>query len=303
MWGNDPLKMAMRPLARLFEILSVDVAEDSSLVAHAKSPAYRREFLRRLGQNIYGRGIGTVGRVLRRGRTLVTAKEWDCLIVLDACRYDALSELWRVHGLGPGRLLPIISPGTTTLLWIKANFVNNPAKETLSDVTVVAGNPYMSRTYFDINGWEYPFQESVDVWKGGWDNEYNTVPPESVFRSTQKLGSERILVHFLQPHFPYLNHPDISGSAISAGSVSLEEVRRGYEDNLRLVLDWSSRLTAEREGTVVITSDHGELFGEYGLLWHPHKVYVPELFTVPWIELEGGIPFVPKRGFQHNLPS
>ncbi len=286
MWGNNPLKLAMQPVAKLFGRLSIDVGEDSSLVAHAPSPTYRREFLRRLGLNMYGRGLGIVGRAIRERPTLVTDREWDCLIVFDACRYDTLSDLWQRHGSGPLELAYITSPGTTTLLWITANFVHNPDKRDVADVTVVAGNPYMSRTYFDIQGWEYPFSASIDVWKEGWDKTFNTVPPEEVFKEAQGIEG-RIVAHFLQPHFPFLGHPEITGQGINEGSVSLDQVRRAYEDNVLLVMEWALRLADKREGTVVITSDHGELFGEYGLFWHPHKVYVPELVLVPWIELEG----------------
>lgn len=289
MWGNDPLKLGMRPLARLFNRLSIDVSETASIVAHAPSPAYRREFLRRLGLNLYGRSLGVVGKVMRGTPTLVTNREWDSLILLDACRYDALHHVWDASESVPGALASVTSPGTTTLLWIKGNFVRNPEKRQMADVTVIAGNPYMSETYFDLQGWEYPFKTSVDVWKEGWNEGLGVVPPEAVFKAAREVEG-RLLAHFLQPHAPFIRNPEITWAKVERGEISVEQARRAYEDNLRLVLEWAFRLVGVREGKVVLTSDHGELFGEYGLFSHPHKVYVPELVTVPWVELEGGSP-------------
>ncbi len=278
----------MRPIAQLFNLLSVNVPESASIVAYAASPRYRREFLRRLGLNIYGRGLGIVGRALRERPTLVTDREWDCLIVLDACRYDTLAGLWQGEGSLRGELPYVISPGTTTLLWIQANFVANSSRDRMSDVTVAAGNPYISETYFNLRGWDYPFSRSIDVWKAEWDDELDTVHPREVFRATQDIGNERLLVHFLQPHSPFIPRPKVTWGKIEQGSVSLEDARGAYEDNLRLVLKWAFRLVESLEGKVVITSDHGELFGEFGLVCHTHSVLVRELMKVPWIELEGG---------------
>ncbi|MFQ5885465.1 MAG: hypothetical protein ACE5IO_10250, partial [Thermoplasmata archaeon] len=55
-----------------------------------------------------------------------------------------------------------------------------------------------------------------------------------------------------------------------------------------LALDWVMRLVQVLKGRVVITSDHGNLFGEYGLFRHPRGLYLPELTQVPWLELQGG---------------
>lgn len=257
-------------------------------MAHAPSPRYRQEFLRRLGTNLYGRALGAFGKILRDPPTLVTDRDWDCLIVLDACRYDALADAWQRQSFPPRELPHVVSPGTTTLLWIRANFVHNPARGRLSDVAVVAGNPYMSRTYFELQGWRYPFQRSVDIWKGGWDETMGTVHPKEVYRAAQSIGGNRALVHFLQPHSPFIPNPDVTWAGIETGEIPLRRAQEAYEANLLLVLKWALRLVEEREGRVVITSDHGELFGEYGLFAHPHKVYVPEMVKVPWVELEGG---------------
>lgn len=66
---------------------------------------------------------------------------------------------------------------------------------------------------------------------------------------------------------------------------SEEGVWGAYPDNLRYVLDDVSRLLANIDvERVVITSDHGELFGEWGLYSHHVGSLHPALRKVPWVE-------------------
>ncbi len=59
-----------------------------------------------------------------------------------------------------------------------------------------------------------------------------------------------------------------------------------YEDNMRSVLKCASRLIEEIEGKVVVTTDHGEAFGEQGVWEHPIETHIPVLVQVPWLEIE-----------------
>jgi hypothetical protein len=58
-------------------------------------------------------------------------------------------------------------------------------------------------------------------------------------------------------------------------------IRIAYEDNLRWVLEHVSNLVTRVKGKVIITADHGELLGEYGLYFHMN-LPLPELRIVPW---------------------
>ncbi len=239
------------------------------------------------------------GRAVTSRPTLITDRPWSALIILDACRLDAFQSTW------PGSS-SIVSPGSCTLDWVKANFVKNPRAHTLADVTTVTANPYTSKEYFETKGWTYPFAACISPWKQGWDMELDTVPPETVVEATiqaHERGSDRLLVHFLRPHAPFIGEPSLSlkpgpepelpigfgvgaatWRAIAAGTVSVDEARAAYHGNLRLVLRSVKRLLGVLEGRVVITSDHGELFGEYGLYGHPAGVLIPALVNVPWFE-------------------
>jgi hypothetical protein len=103
----------------------------------------------------------------------------------------------------------------------------------------------------------------------------------------------------MQPHLPFVTEPDIQSNVVTPMGVkgegkNLEELHEidGYGreelweasiDNLRYVLDeveiLLSNVDAER---VIISSDHGQAFGESGIWSHPCREYIDVLKNVPW---------------------
>ncbi|NIN68740.1 MAG: hypothetical protein GTO63_29345 [Anaerolineae bacterium] len=290
---TDPAKLAMRRIVRMLNLLALPVREKSSLLAEAKDPGWRRRYLRtRLHKIPYERFIGACGFLLRPKPTLVTDRAWQTLIVLDACRWDSFHSVFGNLGYGGKWTLDsITSPASNTQGWIRRNFVINRRKETLRDVIVVSTNPYLSQGYFDMQGWEFPFHSSRDLWKTGWDERLQTVLPEVVVETglSLALGGKRMIIHFLQPHEPYIEYPELTETfyRLDQGSIPIASAREAYQSNVRIALESALKLAASLRGPVVITSDHGELFGEYGLYGHPPGVHVPELIRVPWLELQG----------------
>lgn len=65
-----------------------------------------------------------------------------------------------------------------------------------------------------------------------------------------------------------------------------ETVEKYYEENLRLVMEQAQELAQDLEGDVVITSDHGEAFGEQGVWEHHIETHIPALVEVPWLRVE-----------------
>ncbi|KXA94987.1 hypothetical protein AKJ37_07125, partial [candidate division MSBL1 archaeon SCGC-AAA259I09] len=55
--------------------------------------------------------------------------------------------------------------------------------------------------------------------------------------------------------------------------------------NLEYALEAIQRFAEEVEGKIVVTSDHGEAFGEGGLWGHINKPHIPVLVEVPWLEI------------------
>ena len=131
-------------------------------------------------------------------------EEWDYLIVLDACRYDYFSKLCGDYL--QGILEKVYSPASHTLEWCKKSF-----KEYYNDVVYVSANPYIN-SKVKIRGFNAKnhFFKIIDVWNWGWDEDLGTVHPEKVNEAVQKLKDKhpdkRFIIHYLQPHAPYLSY-------------------------------------------------------------------------------------------------
>jgi hypothetical protein len=69
------------------------------------------------------------------------------------------------------------------------------------------------------------------------------------------------------------------------GEVDHEEVWDGYVANLEYVLDHVETFMENVSGEVLITADHGNLLGEWGMYSHPDWVPLPALKRVPWIKI------------------
>jgi hypothetical protein len=81
---------------------------------------------------------------------------------------------------------------------------------------------------------------------------------------------------------------------IVARIFGIDELRRLYESNLRLVMEYVIKLVnaLRNRGLIIVTSDHGELLGEYGLFEHSYVKdgwKYPELIEIPWLEIHSTI--------------
>jgi arylsulfatase A-like enzyme len=125
------------------------------------------------------------------------------------------------------------------------------------------------------------------------DAENNSVPPrpitDAVIYKCRTGEPERVIAHYMQPHEPYIGADRYSEPGwlqrLSSGEVSKSQLWTAYLDNLRFVLDEVALLVdnvdAER---VVITADHGEVFGEWGSVGHTICFPHPAVRKVPFVE-------------------
>jgi hypothetical protein len=212
-------------------------------------------------------------------------EDWDVLILLDACRYDAFEE----HAELPGTLESRISRGSSSVEFIHGNF----ASRTLRDVVYVSANDWYAKLHDSI-GAEVHAHEYVDI-----DPDVVT---DAALECAKQYPNKRLLVHYMQPHFPYLA-PKWDGTFVSDGDllttyresgVTRDEMWEAYLDNLHLVLEEVRTLFENVTGKIVVSSDHGELLGDreapipirrYG---HPRGIYVDELVKVPWLVYQNG---------------
>lgn len=85
---------------------------------------------------------------------------------------------------------------------------------------------------------------------------------------------------------PFLPKNQLSSIYAEEGWMGL---KKAYQENLELVLKSVKELLDKiPSGKIIITADHGEFLGEYGLYEHPDKIRRPENTEVPWLEINKG---------------
>ena len=253
-------------------------------------------------KNLRGAGFGAVKELvsrsyLRYAKSLESDEmfdaDWDVLIVLDACRADLWDEVAGDYDLPTGESR--ISPGGTSTEWLSTVFGPRSADE-LADVGYVTANPY-SASHIDHD--DFAFVE--EVWRDGWDDDVGTTRPRQVtaaaVHAARTQDADRLVVHYMQPHFPSLADDRDDGIALDDfgeeslsvwedfrfGNRPAEDVWTAYRANLEIVLEDVELLLSNLDGDrVVITADHGNAMGERGIYGHAAGIALPELRTVPW---------------------
>lgn len=239
----------------------------------------------------------------------VMEASWDTLVVLDGCRADLFRAVADTSDADHSQ--QVVSRGSMTREWIQENFAGGR----FGDTVYVTANPYVSRIAGDA------FHDVVEVWADDFDSDARTVLPEDVAAAVRtardNYPDKRLVAHFMQPHYPFLDHPELTfkswepdhmhagddghtgrgphnvWQALELGLVNHETVWDAYADNLKRVLDVALPLVSELDGRTVVTSDHGNMLGERAwpvplrIFGHPPAVRAPELVEVPWVVYDG----------------
>ncbi|QRV13989.1 hydrolase [Haloterrigena salifodinae] len=213
--------------------------------------------------------------------------DWDLLIVLDGCRYDLMEEVVEEYNFLES-IERFNSVGSSSSEWLRRNFTEDYRDE-IEHTIHVTGNPNSKQ---DLLVREFSVLD--EVWEYEWDDDLGTIYPDAITDRAIALhrehSPERMLVHYMQPHHPFIENPIGEGfgesdpwSCLQKGDVQRETVWQKYRQNLKYVLNHLPLLLRNVDAEkVIITADHGNLLGEYGLYGHPAKVAVSELRTVPW---------------------
>jgi hypothetical protein len=229
----------------------------------------------------------------------VFEQDWDNLIILDACRFDAFRQVCEFEGT----LRKVESRGSTSAEFVRGNFTGR----TVHDTVYVSANGYYDKLRDEIGA---ELHDSISLYEGEYRDAAGglTTHPKTVTRhaldANEAYPNKRLIVHYLQPHQPYLGpfaekHID-QGHGLNIVTtrnrnpdLTDDDIRRAYVENLELVLDEVEELLDAFHGKTVITADHGELLGERLPVFpvkdydHWYGIHVPELVNVPWFEIEG----------------
>jgi len=226
-------------------------------------------------------------------------RDWDVLLVLDACRYDLFTEFAPEHPVFEAfdGVEPVYSCASATPVWLSRTFDRAPPEE-------VADTHYVSCTGFSTRVEDAGLDEITEVWRYAVDHEYGITRPEALtdaaIDTIRDGNSGRYIVHYVQPHAPFLHCPgkynstggDETGTqyvwkGLKRGEFDRDEVWADYGRNVLTVLDEVQTIIDNVSGTVVITSDHGNALGEFGIYGHPRYCALPSLRKVPWVEASG----------------
>lgn len=255
------------------------------------------------------RGIGIFTSIATHGlldwvnlfRYVISRRRF-LLIVLDDARYDAFSMLYRRYLRG--HLTRAHVPPPNTYGWLPRAF-SVPEFESIR--IFYAG---LSIESHDIMiGRFVPKNRNVEVFgiRPRLFKDLGTVHPSEVNDVVFRIGlSGRDIVWYAQPHFPWITDPELSRALIREAllhdfvppDIVADKLRRlkidrkrvvnAYYGNLALVLTYVGKLlNYVRSGgvkydVIAVTSDHGELLGEYGLYLH-QEYNLPQLVVVPWL--------------------
>lgn len=235
--------------------------------------------------------------MLRRYRRLqndgmnIYAEDWDLLIILDACRVDTLAGIDNEYEF-LANSGSITSVGSSSPEWMTKTFTREQHDE-IQRTHHITGNIH-SREYLD----KHPFATLDEVWTDGWDDDRKTVRAreitDRVINLLRKERTNRVIAHYMQPHYPYIPHPELDTRnpfdgkpeiwhQLREGDVEKERILEAYRSNIRYVLDDVELLLQNVDADkVVITADHGEAFGEWGIYEHPGEMPLSVLREVPW---------------------
>lgn len=226
----------------------------------------------------------------------IFAEDWDNLILLDACRYDVFSQLWELGGTAEYRT----SRGSSSNEFVRGNFRGRELHDT---VCVTANGWYLNVEEFELHamvplvGSEYRDEETGAV--------LPSTVTEHAIEAAEQYPHKRLVVHYMQPHTPYLGptgreqfpefrvRSDLSGTSGSS-KFDVEKLRTAYRENLEIVFEEVDSLLETLDGKTVVSADHGEMLGERHFpipmrdYMHPHGINNEVLTKVPWQILSDG---------------
>lgn len=240
--------------------------------------------------------------------TNVFDRDWDLLVILDACRVDALRAVADEYEFVDD-VTSVWSVASTSPEWHVLTFRERYVEE-IADTAYVTANVQFEKVMYERRAPPTtttaplsPSFESYGVVRpenfGHLDLTYRYAHDEAVgvvrprdltdraIDVWRSVRPRRQIVHYMQPHTPYVGDDDPPEDALQrlqAGEVSRTEVWDAYLDTLRLVLDDVALLLENVDADrVVITADHGEAMGEWG--FHSHNVACPQpvVRKVPWV--------------------
>lgn len=232
--------------------------------------------------------------------------DWDLLIILDACRVDALREVAPEYDFITD-VQHRWSVGSTSNEWLSKTFTES-YQDQIGETTYVTSNlfarkvleeheypptQHQERIPFSAHSWDTidvsAFEYVDRVWQYADQEPDGSFPPRRVtdraIHLARNQDPSRLVVHYMQPHSPYTPVNEPRKEQWLAGDIDKETIWEAYLETLRYVVDNVELLLKNVDSEqVVITADHGEAFREYGIPGHLLAFPQPDVKRVSWVE-------------------
>ncbi|MDZ7731069.1 MAG: hypothetical protein U5K37_09320 [Natrialbaceae archaeon] len=255
--------------------------------------------------------------------TNVFDREWDVLILLDTCRVDALEAVkdeydfieavdstWSVGGGSAEWLARTFDEAHLDEIRETAFLSAQSHVQEILDTKVHrtdSSRPLPFKTLRlmpsvdidDVGKVEYLFKCETIGEAGPYGHTEGNTPPRYVTDRGIAVGREgqfdRLILQYHQPHTPWfstalaedreLHYHEYDWWNYYMETGDRESIWEAYMSDLRFVLDEVELLLENIDAdTVAISSDHGEAFGEFGVLGHNLGSIHPKVRKVPWVE-------------------
>jgi len=287
------LKKGLENPSRILDELVLDVY---------RTPAIALNSVRTIGTNVFD-------------------ENWNVLILLDTARVDALREVAPEYDF-IDEVDSIWSVGGASAEWLARTFNKDHADE-IGNTAFLSAQSHVQEildTKVHENGDRpLPFKTlrtipSVDIdqlgkveylfnfetigEEGPFGHTEGNTPPRYVTDRGITVGRDhdfdRLMLQYHQPHTPWFSQALEEGRNLKYHEYDwwnyyydtgdIGSIWEAYMSDLRYVLDDIEILLDNLDaGRVVITADHGEAFGEYGVLGHKLGSLHPQIRKVPWI--------------------
>jgi hypothetical protein len=218
----------------------------------------------------------------------------------------------------PGELDAAWSKGGETGEFIENNFTD----KYYEDIVYVSATPRHAE-YLSDKVFEY-----IPVWESEWDDETGMVPAEKMHdycvQALEDHPDKRIIFHFIQPHLSIYSSSELSVESdknlgsdktvlrkfiegkisktfpgespwrlYQEGQVDKQDLWGLQRAKLEEFFEQVDRILPFLSGEIVITSDHGNCYGEklhpllpWRIYEHPKRMNHTSLRKIPWFRLE-----------------
>lgn len=245
--------------------------------------------------------------------------DWDLAIILDTCRVDALRSVKHEYEF-ISDVKPVTSIGSKTSEWVAQTFTQKYLEQ-ISETAYLPANlipemvldrqltpeehseiPVATTDWNPAQRSDFKYFESAARYEpdGRLGHPKGPTPPQYTADRAIWMGrnihASRYIVHFVQPHYPYTRE------AVEQDRKTLRPVESDFEwclrkgtdkrdawelyiKELKFCLDSVKLLLENFEANkVIITSDHGEGFGEKFGFEHPCAAPHSQIRCVPFVE-------------------